>query len=164
MSTISRLSAMNPIAKRIMDAYNSDQERDERGRWGSGGPGSGAETHSEHAASAVSHATAAYEHHARGEHDAARAHEVAATLHQTASVTPESASGFGIPGSKAARNASRNANAESAKVGATPISRIQTQAGTYKGNPAAEGSRAVRADAARVKAKAFASVGKGWKF
>ena len=44
MGTISKLSVTNPIARRVMDAYNPDQERDERGRWGTGGPGSGAET------------------------------------------------------------------------------------------------------------------------
>jgi hypothetical protein len=43
---------------------------------------------------------------------------------------------------RAAQEASTKANAESAKVGATPISRKQTQAGSYRGNPAKEGSNA----------------------
>lgn len=47
------------IAQRVMDAFNADQPRDERGRWGAGGPGSGAETLSEHNASAEFHRTVA---------------------------------------------------------------------------------------------------------
>jgi len=31
MSTLMKLSATNSIARRVMDAYNPDQERDERG-------------------------------------------------------------------------------------------------------------------------------------
>jgi hypothetical protein len=34
MSTLMKLSATNPIARRVMDAFNAGQPRDERGRWG----------------------------------------------------------------------------------------------------------------------------------
>jgi hypothetical protein len=37
MSTLMKLSATNPIARRVMDAFNAGQPRDERGRWGEGG-------------------------------------------------------------------------------------------------------------------------------
>ena len=74
MSELKRLAdRLHPGACAVMDAYNPDQPRDERGRWGSGGPGSGARSASEHNASMESHKTAAIEHHYRGQHEAARA-------------------------------------------------------------------------------------------
>jgi len=136
MSTLMKLSATNPIAKRVMDAYNPDQERDERGRWGSGGPGSGAETQSEHAASSKYHTAVAVEHGKRGEAEASRAHALAAAAHKKASETLPTASGFGIPGGKAARNASRLANeatSKSDKVGTERTTPFGGRPGQFPG-------------------------------
>jgi hypothetical protein len=132
-------------AAAVLDAYNPDQPRDERGQWGEGGPGSGAASTSEHIASKTYHLKAAEEHHARSEHDAGKAHESAAAYHGNAA-----SPGSGGSASKSyrekikglAQQASTKANAESAKLGAKPI----LQSGGYKGNPAAEGSRAVKED------------------
>jgi hypothetical protein len=143
MSTLMKLSATNPIAQRVMDAFNADQPRDERGRWGEGGPGSGATHGSEHKASSDYHAKAAIEHGHRGEMEAGRAHALAAVAHQKASYNSQDVSHASRNSelTRTAQKASAKANAETAKVGAKPIDNSKNQAGGYRGNPAAKGSR-----------------------
>lgn len=68
-------------ARRALDAYNENQPRDERGRWGEGASGA-----SGHAKASRQHEGAADEHAARGEHAAAKVHRVAAKAHRAASL------------------------------------------------------------------------------
>lgn len=96
------------------DSYNPDQPRDERGRWGEGGPGSGAETAAEHEASAKYHHDEAKVYGNAGHKEAAAAHTIAAKFHETAakfSNTTERGTR-----STAAQSASQQANAASKKI------------------------------------------------
>jgi hypothetical protein len=110
----------HPVAQRVMDAFNADQERDELGRWLSGGgPGTTASETRDHVASAQFHAVAAKAHYARGEQAAGKAHEEAARLHTTAAEIPSPSLGrfTSRKSSVDAQRASSKANAESTKVG-----------------------------------------------
>jgi hypothetical protein len=119
MSVLARLARRGHKGAQALDAFNPDQPRDERGRWGEGGPGSGAETASEHAASAKSHREVAEEHASKGEHMAAQSHIVAAKFHETAMRFSSDKSAESR--SAAARSASVQANQESAKLGAEAV-------------------------------------------
>ena len=145
MSAVAKLAGKgNKLAARVLDAFNPDQERDERGRWGGGGPGSNASTSAStkanaesakvgvvqmysstwHADKATSHATAAQEHHANGEHEVAKAHEEAAKLHTLASHAQAATASYvtqrftpeNYKASAKAGAATRNADLSSAKA------------------------------------------------
>jgi type IV secretory pathway VirJ component len=138
MSTLMKLSATNPIAKRVMDAYNPDQPRDERGRWGAGGSVSQG-----HEMTAASHTEAARVLTSQGRHYAATLHSQAATAHTQAAnaskrvKTDKQAVGVVSETRRAAFEASNKAGKESPLVNP----QAPGQAGHVNYNPAAEGSR-----------------------
>ena len=164
MTRIEQVSRLgNAAATRVLDAFNADQERDERGRWGSGGPGSGASNVSEHEASAKSHGAAAIEHGHRGEMKAGRAHALAAVAHNKAVLAEKNVEatklhdpmygtrqGERVSAANEARAASAKANRESTKV-STASKPIETRESIIAQANAWRASRTSGAAAARLR-------------
>jgi hypothetical protein len=149
MSTLMKLSATNPIAKRVMDAFNADQPRDERGRWGAGGPGS-----TERAAPfggrpgqfpGLERANTAPGSFKQQERPAGRPSEsvvLSRVIPRANAVS--SMTSINDPRTTSSAEQDRMEARQLASGERVAVTNSPNQAGRYHGNPAAEGSRAVK--------------------
>lgn len=151
ISVLERLARVgHRAAAAVLDAFNPDQPRDERGWWGEGG---NASTSAEHTSASEAHAKAAEIAFKAGDKVLYHAHESASRAHREAaqSGSPE-ASQRARQNTKGVIEADRESR-ELVRGERVPLKQGPTQAGGYKGNPAVEGSRAVRNEA-KLKAEA----------
>src|SRR5574343_617486 len=120
----------NKAAKAVMDAWNPDQERDDKGMWTSGG-GATAVTAEQHSGAARAHREAA----SLGGANAGR-HLAAASAHERAAQNARaiSVSAVVLRQHSGHMEMSNSANALTRS--------LENDKGSYKGNPAAEGARA----------------------
>lgn len=79
----------NSVTSKVAKDYNPDEERDESGKWTSGGSGGSASTKEEHEQAAHEHREAGIHEDVNGNREAAHAHNAAAAKHELAAKDPK---------------------------------------------------------------------------